>query len=117
MANSKTIKATRTTGILHGASLSLFVFWLLIILKGAYAPVKSALNFYPAVGPLLGGFVVGIAMFFVGMFLVEKYYEGKSAADVEKAEKTAVTVFIVSSVVIFFMTFPPIFEPIVHWLN
>ncbi len=117
MANNKTVKKARTTGILYGASISLTVFWLIIILKGAYSPIKSALNFYPSVGPLLGGFVVGIVAFFVGMYAVEKYYDSRSAAEVRKAEKTAVTVFIVASIVVFFMTFPPIFEPIVDLLS
>lgn len=115
MANKNQVnRDAKTIGALYAGSAGLTVFWLIIIAKGVSSGIKSALNFYPDVGPLLGGFAVGILVFLVTNYLVVKVMKEKENASLAKHEHKASVLFVVSCIVIFLMTFPPIFEPIVE---
>lgn len=82
-------------------SLTLTFFWVLNILKEANPAVKNFLNFYPPVGPLLGLFLVSILFFLTTLLVFPKKGED---------QKRAFWVLIISAIIFFLMTFPPIFE-------
>ena len=95
------------------SSFKILHIWLLIILKGANSGIKSILNFYPDVGPLLGGFVVGFIAFVITYFVVANILKEKNRSELNSHERKSSILFVVSTVLIFIMTFPPVFEPIV----
>jgi len=90
---------------LLAGGLTLNFFWVLNIFKESYAGVKSVLNFYAPIGPLLGLFVLSGIVFFVFYFLF--------AMIKPKSQKTAFWVYTISIIVFFLMVFPPFFEPLV----
>jgi hypothetical protein len=102
---------------LYGGALSLTVFWLLVVLKAAYQPLSDFLNWYDPVGPLLGTFGVGLLVFLVGAYAFDTQLKATSAASPGVHEKRAALLFMLSIILVFFMTFPPIFEPIVEILS
>ena len=107
-------KSVATSATLIGAGLSLNLFWILNVLKEAFPPVKEWLTFYAPVGPLLGLFtlsIVGLVTFMVLMYILLK-----NAPDKEALEKDSFWVFVVSTIIFFFLVFPPVFEPLVHLL-
>lgn len=106
-----------TIGVLYAGALSLTLFWIMIILKGAYSAVENFLNWYSPVGPLLGLFGIGLLAFFLTNVLFRSQLEQQNATDLTRHQKRAVTLFMVAAVLVLFMTFPPIFEPIVNWLS
>ena len=110
--NDTTIKDAKSTAALYAGTVGITIFWLLIIMKNASADVKEVLNFYPPVGPLLGGFVFGLIGFVIAYFVVVNNMKKKKKGDLDKHERTSSVLFVISCVLIFFMTFPPIFEPI-----
>ncbi len=94
---------------LLAAGLTLNFFWVLNILKESYAGVKSVLNFYAPVGPLLGLFISSIIVLFLSymVFAMIKL----------KSQKTAFWFYTLSAVIFFFMVAPPFFKPFVDILT
>jgi len=113
--SSQTKKSAQAIAVLYAGSASITLFWVLVIMKAAFKPVKNFLDFYSPVGPLLGVFVAAILMFVVAKYLIAKYFE-ENHKGLNKKEDRAILVYIVSVVLFVFMVFPPIFEPIAHWL-
>lgn len=104
---------TAGTATIWAASLGLTVFWILNIFKEAYPGVKSTLNFYAPVGPLLGLFLVGLVVFLVTMLILTK----TTAFTSKVSDKVTFWVFALAIVLFFLMVFPPFFEPIVGALS
>jgi len=102
-------KSQQINSILLAAGLALNFFWVLNVLKESYAGVKSVLNFYAPVGPLLGLFISSSIVFFIS-FVVLVMIKPKS-------QKTAFWFYTISAIVFFFMVFPPIFKPFVDILT
>lgn len=102
-------KSQQINSILWAAALTLDFFWILNILKESYKGVKAFLNFYPAVGPLLGLFIFSGIVFFIS-FVVLVMIKPKS-------QKTAFWFYTISAIVFFLMVFPPIFKPLVDILT
>ncbi len=108
LANNKNL----AVAALWGATKALTVFWIVNILKEAYKPVKDVLGFYSPVGPLLGLFLVSLAV-----FVVVTYVLAKSTNLTQKlSEKTTFWAYAGSVALFFVMVFPPVFEPIVNVL-
>jgi len=97
-----------------GASMGLHYFWIFNVLKEAYPQVKEGLTLYTPVGPLLGLFVISL----VAMALVTfaAYFIVRQKADAETVERESMDLLIVSTILFFFLVFPPIFEPLVDIL-
>lgn len=98
----------RANAILWSAALALTFFWVLNLFKESYAGVKSFLNFYPSVGPLLGLFIFSGLLYLIAFFVFSLLKLN--------SQKAAFWMLLVSSVVFFLMVFPPVYEPIVHIL-
>lgn len=92
---------TKAISIIWSASLTLTFFWVLNIFKETNSQVKVFLNFYPPTGPLLGLFLVSILFFLSLLLILPKKW---------KDQKRAFWVLIISTIIFFLMTFPPIFE-------
>lgn len=102
-------KIQQINSILWAAALTLNFFWILNILKESYKEVKAFLNFYPAVGPLLGLFLSSAVVLCLSYFVF--------AMIKPKSQKTAFWFYTISAIVFFFMVFPPIFNPFVDILT
>ena len=102
-------KIQQINSILWAAALTLNFFWILNILKESYKGVKAFLNFYPAVGPLLGLFIFSGIVFFISFVILVMIKP--------KSQKTAFWVYVISAVIFFFMVFPPIFKLFVDILS
>ena len=102
-------KIIRANAILWASSASFIFFGILNILKEANDGVKSTLNFYPPVGPLLGLFLSS-ALFLVVVYFVGVFFKIKTP-------KVAFWIFAGCSLAFFFLVFPPVFEPIVDFLK
>lgn len=94
---------------LLAAGFTLNFFWVLNILKESYAGVKSILNFYAPVGPLLGLFISSVIVFVLSYLIF--------AMMKPKSQKTAFWFYTISVIVFFLMVFPPIFKPLVDILT
>ena len=69
--------------------------------------VKASLDFYPVTGPLLGLYLVSLAVFCISYILVRRSALG-----------TAVQYyFLLSAPLFFFAVFSPVYEPIVRFLS
>jgi len=101
-------KIQQTNSILWAATIALNFFWVLNILKEAFSGVKSFLNFYPPVGPLLGLFIFSVIIFFISILILVMIKP--------KSQKVAFWVYVTSILVFFLMVFPPVWEPIVDIL-
>lgn len=97
-------------GALLAACSSLTFFWILNILKESFAGVKSFLNFYPPVGPLLGLFVFSILVHIIIFIMFSNIFKITN-------QKWSFWVLIISSVLFFFMVFPPVFAVIAGLLH
>lgn len=86
---------------------SLNAFWVLNICKEAYPAFKELLNFYPVTGPLLGLYLASFATFVVVFVLVRSMRWGSAT------ERILRWYFMLSVLLFFLMTFPPVWEPIV----
>ena len=106
-----------TISALYAGAFSLTLFWITIILKEAYVAVENFLNWYDPVGPLLGVFGVGLLAFFLTGVVFKSLLKKQTADNLTWHEKRAAALFMIASVVVLFMTFPPIFEPIVELLS
>ena len=102
-------KIQQINSILWAAGLTLNFFWVLNILKESYTGVKSALNFYAPVGPLLGLFIASVIVLLLS-YLVFAMMKPKS-------QKTAFWFYTISAISFFLMVFPPIFKPFVDILT
>ena len=109
MEENKKIDITEATSALVSTSLALHVFWSLNVFKEAYPEVKNLLTFYEPIGPLLGLFIISTFAFilFLSVFRITKV----------KNQDFAFWFFVLSTLLFFFMVFPPVFEPIVHTLG
>lgn len=94
---------------LLAAGLTLNFFWILNILKESYAEVKSVLNFYAPVGPLLGLFISSLIVLFLSYLVF--------AMTKPKSQKAAFWLYTISIITFFLMVFPPIFKPFVDILT
>lgn len=99
----------QSNSVQFAAAISLTFFWILNILKETYKSAKDPLNFYPPIGPLLGLFISSIVVFIISLIALRFVKVG--------SQKTAFIVLCVSSILFFFMVFPPFFEPIVDLLK
>lgn len=100
---------SQANGYLVAAGLTFIVFWKTNILKEAYPSVKSFLEFYPPIGPLLGVFAVSLVAFFIFSALFQ--------AVRIKNQNFSFWFFAISAIIFALMVFPPIFEPIAHALG
>ena len=107
--NDQEIQVSLANGYLVAAGLTFIVFWVTNILKESYPAIKSLLEFYKPIGPLLGVFAVALLSFliFSALFQLIKV----------KNQAFAFWFFVISAVFFALMVFPPIFEPIVHALG
>lgn len=94
----------QSNSILYSASITLMFFWILNVLKEGFDAVKSSLNFYPPVGPLLGLFLSSILFFAVLSVIIPAFKP--------KNQKLAFWMLVLSATIFVFLVFPPIFEPI-----
>lgn len=94
--------------VLWAAAFVLNFFWIINIFKEAFSEVKSFLNFYPPVGPLLGLYIFSGIVFLISYAAVVMIKP--------KSQKSAFWIYVISAVAFFFMVFPPIFIPIAHLL-
>lgn len=102
-------KQTQAIIAIWASSLALTFFWILNILKEGIAGIKSFLNFYPPVGPLLGLFLSSILSLFVFLIILHSVKPTN--------QKKSFWVLIVSAILFLLMTFPPIFEPMTELLE
>jgi len=102
------IQVPLANGYLVAAGLTFIVFWKINILKEAYPSIKSFLEFYKPIGPLLGVFTVALLSFFIfsALFHLIKV----------RNQKFSFWFFAISAILFALMVFPPVFEPIVHIL-
>lgn len=98
-------KQTQAIIAIWASSLALTFFWILNILKEGIAGIKSFLNFYPPVGPLLGLFLSSILSLFVFLIILHSVKPTN--------QKKSFWVLILSSVLFLLMVFPPVFEIII----
>ena len=107
--NDQEIQVSQANGYLIAAGLTFIFFWVFNILKESYPSIKSSLEFYKPIGPLLGVFAVSLVAFFVfsALFQLIKV----------KNQGFAFWFFAISAIVFALMVFPPVFEPIVHALG
>jgi len=119
MAKEKTTQMHATTGTisaLYAGSISVTLFWLLVLLKKAYASLGDALRWNDAIGPLSGTFGVGLITLIVCFYAIDKMLAGKKSSSLMRHERIAIKSFVVASILVFVMTFPPVFEPIAELL-
>lgn len=102
-------KAIKANCILLAASVSLYFFAVLNIIKEANSNIKELLNFYPMVGPLLGLFSSSIIIYILSFFVIT----GVKPSN----QKLAFLVFLITAIGFFLLVFPPVYEPIVHLLK
>lgn len=95
--------------MLTAAGISLLFFALLNIAKEANPAVKSFLNFYPPIGPLLGLFLFSTVTYIIFYYLLSALKPG--------SQKKAFWILLISSIAFFFLVFPPVFELIVALLK
>lgn len=102
---------------MYAGSASLTVFWVLIILKESYEGISDLLNFYKPVGPLLGLFLLALAIFAAVYYWAVSFLGSAVPEKQQKHQTKASRVFVSASILVFFMTFPPIFGVIVDLLK
>lgn len=112
VTNSKSENIASVISIIYSASLSMTVFWLLIIAKGANKSINDLLNVHKGVGPLLSLFIISMISLIGGYFLLKSVLKAKQLSG--KQLNVAVWVLIIATVVFTLMTAPPFFEPIVE---
>ena len=88
------------------ASFTLTFFWVINIIKEANPQFKNSLNFYSPIGPLLGVFLLSLFSLFVFTIVFRVIKPAN--------QKLAFWVLLISSIVFFFMTFPPIIGWIIN---
>ena len=101
-------KIPQINSVLWAGALALNFFWILNILMESYKGVKAFLNFYPAVGAVLGLFIFSGIVFIV-FYIILVMIKPKS-------QKIAFWFYTISATAFFFMVFSPIFNPIVNLL-
>ena len=99
----------QSNSVLYSAGITLTFFWVLNILKESFDGIKSSLNFYPPIGPLLGLFLSSILLFAVLLAIVPLFKP--------KNQKLTFWKLVISAIIFVFMVFPPIFEPIVDLIK
>ena len=102
---------------MYAGSASVTIFWVLIILKESYEGISNLLNFYKPVGPLLGLFILALATFAAIYYWAISFLRSVASEKQRKHQIKASKVFITASILVFFMTFPPIFDVIVDLLK
>lgn len=114
-ASTQSQAVKSSASILYAASVSLTLFWVLIIVKESNASVNTFLNIHKGVGPLLSLFVISILALIVGYVLAMGLLH-KAKLDGQKQLKRAFWVLIIAVIIFTFMTAPPFFQPIVEIL-
>lgn len=110
--------APETIAAMYAGSACVTVFWVLIILKESYEGISDLLNFYKPVGPLLGLFLLALVMFaLVYYWAVSFLGPDPSVSQLRKHQSRSSKLFVAASVLVFFMTFPPIFDVFVDLLK
>lgn len=98
--------------VIFAAATSLNVFWILIVLKGAYPKVSAFMNFHPPTGPLLGLYIFSILIF--GLCFLAGWFAFQSR---DKAWPSLNWYFIGSVILYVFITLPVFHEPVIHLLK
>jgi len=118
------MQTTETSGAVPGSiaamyagSASVTIFWVLIILKESYEGISNLLNFYKPVGPLLGLFILALASFAAIYYWAVSSLGSAVPIKQREHQIKASKMFISASILVFFMTFPPIFDVIVDLLK
>ena len=96
---------------LFSAATSLNVFWILIVLKGAYPAVSKFMNFHPPTGPLLGLYIFSILIFALCFLAGWFAFQGR-----DKAWIFLRWYFIGSVIFYVFITLPVFHEALIHLL-
>jgi len=115
--NATTHSTAGSISALYAGSISVTLFWMLVLLKKAYGSLGDALRWNDAIGPLSGTFGVGLIVLVASYFAINKFLDGSSTAMLKKHEQMALRTFMVASILVFMMTFPPVFEPIAELLH
>lgn len=98
--------------VIFAAATSLNTFWILIVLKGAYPPVSSFMNFHPPTGPLLGLYIFSILIFIL-CFLA-----GWFAFQSRDKVWVSLNWYFMGSVVLYvFITLPVFHDPLIRLLK
>lgn len=102
-------KETQAMIVIWASSLTLTFFWVLNIFKEANKGIENFLNFYPPIGSLLGLFIFSI-LFLLILLIILRFVRPNN-------QKTAFWVLILSAILFFCMTFPPVFEIFVNLIK
>jgi len=94
----------RANAALIAVSLSLTLFWVLNIVKEGNASFKAWLTLLPPVGPLSGLFALATACFILVWVLTRLTHRQSSP----RASSFSISLFVIATLLFFFMTFPPI---------
>ena len=111
------VTSPESVSALYASSASVTAFWILIILKESYSSFSNILNFYKPVGPLLGLFLSALLIFALAYFVTNSSLKTTKAENLKKHSQQSITLFMVSTVLVLFMTFPPIFNIFVDILK
>jgi hypothetical protein len=84
---------------------TLTFFWVVNIVKTADKGFSDVLNFYPPVGPLLGVYLLSLVAFALFMVL---------SRSLKVNSAVAFWFYVITTLLFFFMVFPPVFEPVAH---
>lgn len=116
-SNKVAVSSSNSIAALYASSASVTAFWITIILKESYTGFSNLLNFYKPVGPLLGLFLLALFVFAAVYYAVNSKLDGAKVASLRKHSQKSITVFMVSTILVFFMTFPPVFDFFVEILK
>ena len=111
-ANTTPTASAGSISIMYAASVSLNFYWLLVFFKHSVEPISDALNWYPPVGPLLALFILSLVAFGVSCWLFNRRFSEQGERSLKRHQALAAQTLVVSTILVFLMTFPPIFEPI-----
>src|SRR3990167_7677982 len=109
--------APESIAAMYAGSASVTIFWVLIILKESYEGISNLLNFYKPVGPLLGLFILALVSFAAIYYWAVSSLGSAVPIKQREHQIKASKMFISASILVFFMTFPPIFDVIVDLLK
>lgn len=120
MAKAKsqtTIASSRSVAALYAGSATLNAYWIMVLIKASSDGFSSFLNWYGPVGPLLSLFILNMVVFGLVFYFVDKHFAEASQRSLKRHQNLSVQLFVLSSILVFFMLFPPIFEPIAEFFH
>jgi len=104
--------SSQSVGAMYAGVITLNAYWILIFFKHSFKSFSNALNWYDPVGPLMSLFIIGLLVFVASCLWISNSLQDASEKELRKHTKTALELLVVSAILVFFMTFPPFFEPI-----